>query len=97
MRGSSTNGHCRHFFQTACSRSLNLPCFINVRLCSVRSTARFDGTASNLRRITCWKRALQFLVQLKVEFSLSRCARLSFTSIRSVLFRPVVTHDCRLI
>ena len=38
--------------------------------CSVRSAAGFGGIASNLGRITCRKCTLQFLIQLKVEFSL---------------------------
>jgi hypothetical protein len=66
----------------------------NVLLCSVRNVAGFDGKASNLRRITCWKRALQFFIQLKVE--------LSFFPLRKSLLRPlgpsilihVAPHDC---
>jgi hypothetical protein len=41
-----------------------------VLLWSVRNAARFDGKTSNLRRIARRKCALQFLIQLKVEFSL---------------------------
>lgn len=48
---------------------------------SVRGAAGFGGRASNLRRIACGKCALQFAIQLKVEFSLSRCAKVSLAVI----------------
>ena len=56
---------------TACSRDSSIILwYSSVLLRSVRNAAAFGGKASNLKRITCRKSALQFLIQLKVEFSL---------------------------
>src|SRR3954471_4056731 len=67
--------------------------------CFVRKAAGFGGKASNLRRIACWKCGFQFLIQLKVEFSLftlcgSFCCGHSEASIEvTYMWRRTVLHS----
>ena len=69
--------------------------YSSVLRCSVRITAGFGGAARNLERITCRKCALQFLIQLKVEFSLFPLCESFFcshyeSSIRFIRVAPLI-------